>query len=138
MAERKPYFPPQNNGALNRAAWRQLKEAKINPQLHHLYLLQLAAWGLENGAQGEWPEQERAFLKDQVDSLFGWTKPESVIAWLLSNPEGPEKSEQQENLLQLLQTADSPQEAAAHVLNAIYSRQVSENPALQPAASELS
>jgi hypothetical protein len=128
---------PQNNIPLNRVALQWLKEAKTPAPAHYLHLLTLAAWGLENGAQGDWPEDEQAALQEQVNVLFGW-KPKNAMEWLLSNPNGPDKDEQRENLLNLLKTAEDPQGAAAHVLNAIYSRQVSQNTALQPAASELS
>lgn len=73
-----------------------------------------------------------------MHGLFGWKKPENVLAWLFSNPEGPESPRDQEKeLVNSLQRASNPRSAASLVLSAIYSRQVSENPALQPAASEL-
>ena len=125
-----------NENQLNRAAWRLLKEARESPPPHHLYLLSLASWGMENGVQGEWPDRDRPALQDQVNGLFGW-EPENALAWLLSNPNGPDKKEQAESLLWALRQADSPKSAAAIVLNLIYSRQQAENPALQPAASAL-
>jgi hypothetical protein len=66
-----------------------------------------------------------------VHGLFGWD-PQTVLNWLLSNPNGPENREEQErDLLQELNGARSPEVAAAYVLNAIWARQVSQNPALQ-------
>jgi hypothetical protein len=125
-----------NENPLNKASWKRLKEARESPPPHHLYLLSLAAWGLENKVQGEWPDRDRPAVQQQVDGLFGW-KQENAMAWLLSNPNGPSKSDQAASLLQELRGASSPQSAAASVLNLIYSRQQAENPALQPAASEL-
>jgi hypothetical protein len=85
---------------------------------------------------GEWPAGDRYVVEQQADLLFGW-KPENVLPWLLSNPNGPDDKAEQELLL-TLQGARSPEQAATFVLNEIYSRLQSENPALQPAASELS
>jgi hypothetical protein len=64
-----------NRSPLNKAAWKWLKEARQSPEPHYLYLLSLAAWGLENGVEGDWPEGNRPALQEQVDGLFGW-KPE--------------------------------------------------------------
>jgi hypothetical protein len=125
-----------NEDQLNRAALKLLKEARANPQAHHMHLLSLAAWGLEQGVEGEWPERDQPAVQEQVDGLFGWS-PDNALAWLLSNPNGPPKQEQRESLLWALREASSPREAAAAVLNLIYSRQQAENPALQPGASEL-
>jgi hypothetical protein len=128
----------ENDSQLNRAAWRWLKEARQSPDPYSLHLLNLADWGLENEAEGDWPEQERYALREQVNLLFGW-KPENVLAWLLSNPEGPEDMKEQESdLLNSLRGASSPLQAASFALNQIWARQVSQNFALQPAASELS
>jgi hypothetical protein len=50
----------------------------------------------------------------------------------MSNPNGEEDpKDQQADLLRLLETTDNPWRAAAHVLNTIYSRQVSQCPALR-------
>jgi hypothetical protein len=128
---------PQNNGLLNREALRWLERAKEPADPGYLHLLTLALWGLENGAEGEWPARHRPALEEQVGQLLGW-QPKNALAWLLSNPNGPDdRDEQEENLLSDLQNANSPKQAAAFVLNAIYSRQQSVLPALQPAASEL-
>jgi hypothetical protein len=132
----QPYHLSQNDNPLNRAAHKWLREAKADAPPNYLHLLSLADWGLENGVQGEWPEENRHALEQQVAGLFGW-KPNNVLSWLLSNPNGPEKSEQHQNLLNGLKWADDPRRAAALVLSEIYSRQQAENPALQPASSEL-
>lgn len=135
MPDRKPAQHPLNSiNALNRAALRVLMEAKAEAPAHHLHLLNLAAWGLENKATGEWPDQDRTALQEQVSLLFGW-KPLVVMNWLLSNPNGPDKVEQTVSLLNEMNLASTPKAAAAAVLNAIYSRQQSQNPALQPSAS---
>jgi hypothetical protein len=128
---------PLNNKPVNREALRWLKEAKEPPEPHRLHLLVLADWGLENGAQGEWPSNHGPAVESQVHSLLGWD-PKNVQTWLFNNPEGPDDpKEQEENLLRDLENAQSSKQAAAAVLSAIYSRQVSVLPALQPAASEL-
>jgi hypothetical protein len=123
---------PQNNSALNRAALEWLKEAKAPAPDHYLHLLNLAYWGLKMGLAVGWGEG--AALKDQVDNLFGW-KAENALAWLLSNPNTPSKQEQRDSLQTLLDTADDPESAASHVLETIWSRQVSQNPQLQPATT---
>lgn len=127
-------FATPNSLPVNLSALAHLREARTEAPPHYLYLLSLAAWGLENGAEGDWPEKERHALKAQVDLMFGWT-PEWAMNWLFSNPNAPDKSEQIASLHHLLRTSSDPKDAAAHVLNAIWSRQVSQNPALQPAAS---
>jgi len=123
----------QNNSALNKAAFRWLKEAKAPAPDHYLHILNLAYWGLKMQIAAGWGD--KAALKQQVDGLFGW-KAESVLDWLVSNPNGPPKDEQRDSLQTLLETADDPESAASHVLQTIWSRQVSQNTALQPAASE--
>jgi hypothetical protein len=45
----------ENLGQLNRTAEKWLREAKEYADPGHLHLLTLAAWGIENGADGEWP-----------------------------------------------------------------------------------
>jgi hypothetical protein len=116
---------PENEDQLNKAAWKWLKKARQSPPPHYLYLLSLAAWGLENGVEGDWPAKDRAALKLQVDGLFGW-KPENAMAWLLTHPDGPEKEEQADSLLLWLRGSSSTASAAAVVLSTIYSRQRAE------------
>lgn len=125
-----------NEQPLNLAAHMWLRQAREHAPPHYLHLLTLASWGLENGVEGEWPSRDRAALEQQVGLLFGWN-PSNALKWLLGNPEAGSRAEQAQSLLKLLHTTDSPKAAAAHVLNAIYSRQVVDNQALQPAASEL-
>lgn len=137
MSDRKPFVVPQNNLPLNRAALFWLKEAKAQAPAHNLHFLSLAAWGLENAAEGDWPQSEQAALRQQTDVMFGWP-PALSMRWVHSNPNGPQTDEQQINLLNDVQLAQTPKQAAALVLNAIWNRQVAANPALQPAASELS
>jgi hypothetical protein len=48
-----------------------------------------------------------------------------VLPWLRLNPNGPDdEEEQEENLLREVESAESPEQAAAYILNAIWSRQV--------------
>jgi hypothetical protein len=122
---------PENKNVLNLAAHKWLWEAGEYAPPHYLHLLTLASWGLENGV-GEWPSRDRPALEEQVGLLFGW-KPKNVLAWLVSNPNGPDPDEQEENLRQALVWTQNPKQAAAVVLNEIYSRMKS--PASCAAAS---
>jgi hypothetical protein len=70
-------------------------------------------------------------VEEQVALLFGG-QPDSVFHWLVSNPNGPSRSEQAHDLLVAVQGAQSPESAAAVVLSVIYSRQQAENRALRP------
>ena|SRR6266511_6471970 len=120
-----------NDSLVNRAAWRWLKEAKAVPDPYYLHLLTLAQWGLDNGAQGDWPKKERDTLELQLGLLWGW-KPENVMSWLFNNPDGPDDpQEQEESLLIWLKTASSPLRAAAGVLSEIWYRQQADCPALR-------
>ena len=56
-----------NNRLVNRVAWRWLKEVEASAPQHKLHLLTLAQWGLENGAEGDWPED----LADAVEMHVG-------------------------------------------------------------------
>jgi hypothetical protein len=119
----------ENKNVLSLAAHKWLREAGEYAPPLSLHLLTLASWGLENGVQGEWPSRDRPALKEQVGLLFGW-KPENVLAWLVSNPNGPDPEEQEENLRRGLVWAQNPRRAAALVLGEIYSRMRSQLPAL--------
>jgi hypothetical protein len=125
----------QNNSALNRAALRWLKEVKAPAPDHYLHLLNLAEYGMQMQVAAGWPN--RAELQEQLNNLFGW-KAANALHWLLTNPEAPSKEEQSASLHRLLDTADDAASAAHHVLETILSRQVGQNPALQPAASDSS
>jgi hypothetical protein len=125
------YALPQNESLVNRQALEWLKVAKQPAPPWHLHILTLADWGLEEGVEGDWPEKERYALREQVNLLFGW-KPDNVLAWLFSNPDGPDDpQEQEDNLISELDLAESPEEAAAFVLNEIWAAQKSRVPALQ-------
>jgi hypothetical protein len=58
-----------NNNPLNKAAWKWLREAKRPPDPHSVHLVELAAWGLEHQAEGDWPERDRPALELQVGHL---------------------------------------------------------------------
>ena len=120
---------PENKNVLSLAAHKWLRKAGEYAPPHYLHLLTSASWGLENGVEGEWPSRDRPALEEQVGLLFGW-KPENVLAWLASNPNGPEPEEQEENLRRALVWAQNPRQAAALVLGEIYSRMRSQLPAL--------
>jgi len=96
--------------------------------LHGLHRLDLPHWGLENGAEGEWPQRDRSAVE---------LHPADVPQLLLSNPNGPSPKDQEQTLLLELRTAKNAKQAAVALLNTIYSRQQEDNPALQSAASDL-
>jgi hypothetical protein len=58
-----------------------------------------------------------------------------VPQWLLSNPSGPLRKEQEQSLLLELRTAKNAKQPAVAPLSTIYSRQQADTPALQSAAS---
>jgi hypothetical protein len=120
---------PENKNVLSLAAHKWLREAGEYAPPHYLHLLTLASWGLENGVEGEWPSRDRPALEEQIGLLFSW-KPQNVLAWLLSNPNGPDPEEQEENLRRSLVWAQSARQAAALVLNEVYSRMRSQLPTL--------
>lgn len=126
---------PQNTSLVNRAAHNWLLKAKESAPPDELHLLTLAMWGLDNGAEGDWPTRNRSALRSQTEALLGWPA-EDALGWLFSNPEGPSPKEQEDDLLHDLHAAAGQKEAAAYVLNSIYSRQESQNSALQLAANE--
>src|SRR5579871_5226221 len=100
----------ENNSPLNRAALKWLREAREPVAPAYLHLLSLAMWGLENEASGEWPQRETGALENQVHALLGW-EPKTALEWLLTNPEGPDRDEQEQNLLRDLQKAKKPKPA---------------------------
>lgn len=123
MSDVRPLILAENESELNRAALLWLNETREHAPLHHLHVLSLAAWGLEQDVSGDWPESDRYALQEQVNLLFGW-KAANVMKWLASNPNGPDDSTEQENeLLSEIDNAQSAREAAAMVLGTIYSRQ---------------
>ena len=109
-----------NKHPLNKAALKWLREAKEAAEPHRPYLLSLAVWGLYNGSEGDWPEKDLFVLQEGVNLLFG-RHPRNVLEFFLSRPGGPSKTEQEADLLSELENAENPQQAAAYVLNKIYS-----------------
>jgi len=83
-----------------------------------LHLLDLAHSGLENGAEGEWPQRDRSAVELQVGYLAG-RSPADVLQLLLSNPNGPSPKEQEQTLLLELRTAKNAKQAAVALLNTI-------------------
>ena len=60
-----------------------------------------------------------------------------VPQWLLSNPNGPLRKEQEQSLLLELRTAKNAKQPAVALLSTMYSRLQADRPALQSAASDL-
>src|SRR5262249_25594929 len=108
----------ENKNVLSLAAHKWLRETGGYAPPHELHLLTRALWGLENGVEGEWPSRDRHVLEEQLGLMFAW-KPKNVLAWLVSNPNGPDPEEQAENQRQALVWAQSPRQAAAVVLNKV-------------------
>jgi hypothetical protein len=110
------------------------RSASIRSALPHgLHLLDLAHWGLENEAQGEWPPRELSAVELPVGYLAG----RSRLQWLLSKPNGPSPKEQEQTLLLELHTGKNAKQAAVAFLSTIYSHQQEDNLTLQSAASNL-
>lgn len=126
-----------NSDPLNVLSHQWLKEAK-EPADSGLHLLTLAQWGLVHHVPVDCPRRDLPALELQVGHLCGWP-PADALQWLLSNPNSANSpSEERREIVLRLRRADNPEKAASEVLNAIYSKQKSQNPPLQPAASELS
>ena len=95
---------PQNDKLVNIAAWRWLKKAEVQPDLSNLHLLTLARWGLENDAEGEWPEDFRDAVEMQLDDLARWNS-EDLMKWLFANENDGDPHEKEQGLLHELKTA---------------------------------
>src|SRR5262245_49344343 len=100
---------PQNSNQLNQAALHWLKVAKGDHGPMYLHLVDLAFWGLEVKADNL-PSNHRYAVEQQVHLMYGW-KPESVMQWLLSNPN--EDGRRAQSLLLAIKGASSPRQAAA-------------------------
>src|SRR5680860_1550751 len=74
----------ENDRLVNLVARRWVKEAKIQPGRYHLHLLTLAQWGLENEAEGDWPEDLRDAVNTQLGNLAGWNS-DKLMKWMISN-----------------------------------------------------
>ena len=103
----------------------QLTRARPAPP-HGLHLLDLAHWGLKDGAEGEWPQSAPLAVKPQVE----------VLHCLLNNPNAPPPKEQEQTPPREVRTAKNAKLAAVALLSTIYSQQA-DKPALQSAASDL-
>ena len=124
---------------LNREALVWLKEAgQPTPREEGLYLLALASWGQEKGATAPGLDSgQNASLVEAVNVMHV-RDPDEWLRWLVSNPNGPDSTEEQmQTLLQALKEASSPVNAAEVVLEAIGSRLATGYPHYQSAASEL-
>ncbi len=108
-----------NDRLVNRTAWRWLKEAKVTHNPYRLHLLTLATWGLENGAEGDWPMDLTEAVEMQLDDLAQW-KPEDLMRRLFANLDEGDPHEQEQDLLRYLKTANSPLQAAEVVLCTIW------------------
>jgi hypothetical protein len=117
---------PSNLLVMNQEALKWLHEAKASPMEGISYVAQLAAWGLEKGivevpAPMSPSQPERHNLESAVDALLGFGRQEAEFAsqWFLSNP-NLSKEEQEDNLVERLRDAETPQEAAQVVVETAY------------------
>lgn len=114
--------PLSNRLPANQAALKHLPNA--DPE--QSYLVQLADWGLSRGLPVSRPQSPsqpgRAEVEQAVDRLLGMSAMQAT-RWLLSSDNLP-ADEQAATIELLLNQAQSPQAAAAIVLETLYDRMV--------------
>ena len=130
---------PVNRWPVNQAALRWLQAAKEQPDPQLPYLVQLLHLGFER-------EQPIPGLGDQYKGslelaagklLSSQLDPVKVTRLFQDNPNGPDQDEQSQNLLGLLTSAQTWEQAAQRLMEIWYDRNAATNPYYQPAASEL-
>lgn len=130
---------PENAQPINRAALRWLRQAKAPADPDRLYALQLLTWGYEMGIEAPSPiaASHRQELMDSAHRLLGPRIDQTkAMAFLLSNPAGDERDVQEATLLELLETAESPEDAAAEMMAWHADLMQASDPYYQPAASQ--
>jgi len=132
------YQPPKENSRpVNRLAEQWLLKAKDLIVDNYLQVVCLAVWGAEKGVDLPGvPRHLRADLGNAAARLLSWN-PANAMAWLFSNPEGEDDPEAQEDDLEAALTrAETPEQAAAEVLEVLFYRlQASGLPLYQNPAS---
>ena len=118
-----------NRDPINQAALVHLHQLGVSPEANALHVMDLAIWGLEHDHVAvPW---NRYALELAVGQILD-TDPKLLMKWLVSNPNGPAAREQRAHLLNLLEQAESPDSAAAGVLEVIHSRLAANMPYLRP------
>lgn len=113
---------PANSQQVNRLALRWLKEAKAERDPAVAYLPQLAIWGLEQGESLSQPLSPNQPSPEAVQHRLllllgaGQEAARQATEWWLQDP-NLSRPEQEEALLDLLQSAESPQDAAEKLLD---------------------
>jgi hypothetical protein len=128
-----------NYDPLNEIAREWLAEAKALSQAPGVYLLDLAWWGLEEaGLKLSSLDRgvQQTYLSLSIGQMFVWD-PANWMEWLLSNPNTGESEEQRANLMEELECADGPAEAALRVLEVMTSRLQAHLPVFRRAASDV-
>lgn len=118
-----------NSSPLNRQALHWLQQAKAETSDQQSYLAQLAQWGTE---RLELPEPQTEREPDSHDLTMALERamgaePERATEWLLSNP-NLSLEEQTDLLLPQLQQAETPQQAAAAVLETFFDAMTAASP----------
>jgi hypothetical protein len=114
--------PQLNSHPLNVTAMRWLDLAKEARDETKLAVVRLLVWGFHEGLKLPGPlgviDGMRQELQISAERLLDPNlSPTEVMAFLLSNPNGPESLEQEEELLGLLDAAASPREAAQALMS---------------------
>jgi hypothetical protein len=130
---------PVNRWPVNQAAVHWLREANDLPDPHLPYLVQLLHLGFER----EQPvpglgDQYRGSLELAAGKLLSnQLDPVKVTRLFQDNPNGPDQDEQSRNLVALLTSANSWEQAAQSLMELWYDLNAAANPYYQPAASEI-
>jgi len=121
---------PVNSWPLNREAKRWLQEAGVSPDPGYLYLVQLLSLGFERGLEIPGPGQDHRWeLEGASNQLFNHNlKPVQVMRWFLSNQNAGEMGEQNDTLLQELESAPDWQGAAQNLMQWFYDLKASLDP----------
>jgi hypothetical protein len=117
---------PSNLWPVNQLALKWLQAAKEPAEPDMSYLAQPAWWGLDTGLvsiqRPMSPSQpERADLESAVGQLLGYGPKlaEAATVWFLENP-NLDREEQEDSLVQQLQEAADPEDAAQVVVETAY------------------
>jgi len=113
---------PENSRPVNRLAEQWLLKAKDPIAEHYLQVICLAVWGAEKGVdQPAVPSHLRADLENAAGRLLSWSSA-NAMAWLFGNPDGDDPEAQERDLEAALEAAETPEEAAAEVLEVLFYR----------------
>jgi hypothetical protein len=114
--------PQLNSQPLNVTAMRWLDRAKEPRDETKLAVVRLLVWGFHEGLKLPGPlgaiDGMRQKLQMSAERLLEPdVSPLKVMVFLLSNPNGPDSLQQEQELLGMLEGAASPQEAAQALMS---------------------